>query len=1721
MKRKLLRVVSKKIDFQPRLGYGLLLVISIFLCSLGARAQIYVSTSGDDGNPGTEAQPKQTIQAGIDAATSGQIVYVANGTYTLINGITINKSISLIGNNLDINNKPLINGDGNVANKALIEVDAPDVTIQNFELQIAQDGNALNGITTLTTDNFNNLTIADNIFKGTKAYTAGFVWTSHAIKLGRGSAGIPGGVPNNQISIVRNTITYNNLTAPELFGRGIYAFNTYGKIGGSAIDANTIVAVYALQGGEIGGGTGNDFEFSYNDVRAGWVSVVGAEEGNHKLNNNTVGADITTLAQANAMSRSMEVKGSRSANANIEVADNTIYNYTNIGLFLQRSDNITVRDNVFNPFNDASNTSFRSLVFSSKEGTGGAQSPVTSNNITIVGNTFNGSGNTSGTGIAFFNHNGGALVKPLEKVKIGGAGTDKNIFHADLASYIALDPSSGEDTQSGIAYPYNALYDIVQNPTNKTNVLPFSSDVIAEFNVFGAIDTEADKTPAALSAVKTKIIDKGIYANLGEVFLYLPIKNLNTSEGFVTIQSAIDAPATVNGHVIEVAAGTYEENITVTKELDIRGPNYGISPNGGTRVAEAILLPATSSDDGDLLKVRASNVTIDGFTFNGDNPALTSTFIGTNGADIDAASALVVDQPNINFLKVSNNDIKNFGYFGVQLYGSAASEANTSKTGHLVKDNKFSDLGYYNQTGTGYNRWGGGILLYNSHYARVEDNVMLNVRTGIQTGNFQTTHTGDPDYQVIQNNTIQARGVGIFYNLHRYSPYTIKNNTITGIYHADEVDSPTRTWIGMLLGSLGTASMGESILENNTIDPTAAILHNTVGINVWNVRSDSPAKITGGSISNVNTGIFLNNYEGYNTNADDGANANISGVSIAPNAGGIGIRMLDSPNSTSHADVEATLGDGISITGGAHGVTIENANAKVNPLVGNISFAGQTGDYFRLIANANNIDATATIIETVAASTMNAAAIVAVETKVTDKDDDVALGQVFFRLPVTNVTKNIKYLTIQEAIDAADAGDEITTLDGEYLEDVSVNKANLKLIGPGASSAIIKGVKGGSATTLSLAATGVVVEGFTITRDGNNAADWNNANGTLNNQGVSMDANNTTVRNLVITGNRNGLYINNRQNVLVENSDITNNRTGVHTANNITGTIIRNNNITNNWTMGFLYIDPSDPVNGVGATTSLDVVKNNITGNWYSQIEFRTNNVNVLNFGANYLGSGPIAVSTDPSGEPGYAAQIPTAFGGGATAPGTSYMICGVHSSKVDYSVALANYTDTDPAIGFQPDSTTVWVYEASPVATLSPKLTSASKIVAPNGTIVIKDATITSGGEITKDVTLDADFASVTIDGDLTVNTTALTLAKATTVEGNFALDKGKISPSADFTLNGSITATPGINNFIDGQVTVRNVSADILIPIGKGSKAAYIELVGTSGTIPSTFTAEYFPIAHSSSVKEAGLTSVSANEYWTLNHTWGDLEAQVKLYSFDLVASGIPIGTLDDAVVAQYVGAQWESQGQSANSNTSPYYVTASTASTTFGDFTFGSNISVLPVELLNFTAQSTTGGALIKWTTSKEENNVKFEVEKSLNGKDFVSIGEQAAAGGVSGASYQFLDASFKASAYYRLVQVDANGTRTTYHNLTKFVKGLDANAVTVYPNPVASTVYVNLGSVADESVKLVLTDISGRVQKTLNTFGSGHVALDVTDVNSGTYVLQIIKASGSVSMKIVKL
>ncbi len=138
-------------------------------------------------------------------------------------------------------------------------------------------------------------------------------------------------------------------------------------------------------------------------------------------------------------------------------------------------------------------------------------------------------------------------------------------------------------------------------------------------------------------------------------------------------------------------------------------------------------------------------------------------------------------------------------------------------------------------------------------------------------------------------------------------------------------------------------------------------------------------------------------------------------------------------------------------------------------------------------------------------------------------------------------------------------------------------------------------------------------------------------------------------------------------------------------------------------------------------------------------------------------------------------------------------------------------------------------------------------------------------------------------------------------------------------------------------------------------------------------------------------------------------------------------------------------------------------------------------LPVELAAFSAEARGPVAHLAWTTATETNNAGFEVEASADGSAFRRLGWVAGQGSSSAArAYRFDDGTFATATgpqvYYRLRQLDTDGTATFSPVRTVAVPAGRLAQLQLWPNPARGTVAVG-GVAPGQAVQLL--DLTGRV------------------------------------------
>ena len=118
-------------------------------------------------------------------------------------------------------------------------------------------------------------------------------------------------------------------------------------------------------------------------------------------------------------------------------------------------------------------------------------------------------------------------------------------------------------------------------------------------------------------------------------------QDTSVTDSFGTHFFGIDAFATISDGVsfvapsgtVHVDAGTYAENVDVNKPVTLLGAQAGqgttarftnfVSGKANPGVESIITPPSVNTSTGDLVRIVSSNVTIDGFVVDGNNPTLT------------------------------------------------------------------------------------------------------------------------------------------------------------------------------------------------------------------------------------------------------------------------------------------------------------------------------------------------------------------------------------------------------------------------------------------------------------------------------------------------------------------------------------------------------------------------------------------------------------------------------------------------------------------------------------------------------------------------------------------------------------------------------------------------------------------------------------------------------------------------------------------------------------------------------------------------------------------------------------------------------------------------------------------------------------------------------------------------------------------------------------------
>jgi hypothetical protein len=186
---------------------------------------------------------------------------------------------------------------------------------------------------------------------------------------------------------------------------------------------------------------------------------------------------------------------------------------------------------------------------------------------------------------------------------------------------------------------------------------------------------------------------------------------------------------------------------------------------------------------------------------------------------------------------------------------------------------------------------------------------------------------------------------------------------------------------------------------------------------------------------------------------------------------------------------------------------------------------------------------------------------------------------------------------------------------------------------------------------------------------------------------------------------------------------------------------------------------------------------------------------------------------------------------------------------------------------------------------------------------------------------------------------------------------------------------------------------------------------------------------------------------------------------------------------------------------------------------------SIGILATTVSKFTVVAEGARVKIEWTTSTEQDNERFEIERSPDGINFtkmLTVNGQ----GYSSSSHNYLaydEHPLKGNNYYRLVQYNSNGKRT-FHGV-KLVKFdlLFKPTARVYPNPLTGQSGILLNNYHGSKLQVDIRDMTGKLllhQSYNTTTGQSYNRLGNLDkLPAGSYLLQLKGNELNEMMKVV--
>jgi hypothetical protein len=182
-----------------------------------------------------------------------------------------------------------------------------------------------------------------------------------------------------------------------------------------------------------------------------------------------------------------------------------------------------------------------------------------------------------------------------------------------------------------------------------------------------------------------------------------------------------------------------------------------------------------------------------------------------------------------------------------------------------------------------------------------------------------------------------------------------------------------------------------------------------------------------------------------------------------------------------------------------------------------------------------------------------------------------------------------------------------------------------------------------------------------------------------------------------------------------------------------------------------------------------------------------------------------------------------------------------------------------------------------------------------------------------------------------------------------------------------------------------------------------------------------------------------------------------------------------------------------------------------------TFDPTCVVLASNKINLTGALNNGLVGLDWSVTANNDVKYFTIEKSTDGVHYTLAGTVNADARPTYATYKANDGVFGLNAskvYYRIKVTGASG-EITYSKVLELSLAVDKLSVSLAPNPVKNSLWVNIAANADKDVQVFIYDALGKLMRTTKSHvQKGYSSIRMNDFSSwakGLYSVKVVSGN----------